>query len=360
MKANVFNAEKHNIAGWYLSEKLDGGRCFWDGGLTRDVPTSRVPWASLINPKSEAGNLQPKKKIKPVATGLWSRYGNPIMAPDWWLNKLPSCPLDGELWCGRGKFQQTMSTIRKDKPVDDEWREVQFGVFGSPDMDTFAQDGEIKNTGQITSIRNAMQWVASLNQEKFAHWKSLNKAAFEVELSNLNEWVDNWSDAAFLIAQTKLPADNGEAIDYAMAKAGEIMARGGEGVFLRSPDSVWEPRKSNGCLKLKGVLDGEGYVTGFTAGRQTTKGSKLLGKIGALVLDFQGQRLELSGLTDEEREFSDEQTVAAAYQLPGQDMPEGTQGKYFKVGDEVTFLYRELSKDGIPKEARYYRTRNEQ
>jgi hypothetical protein len=36
-------------------------------------------------------------------------------------------------------------------------------------------------------------------------------------------------------------------------------------------------------------------------------------------------------------------------------MPEDFQGKHFKVGDVVTFKYRELSDDGIPKEARYWR-----
>ena len=44
-------------------------------------------------------------------------------------------------------------------------------------------------------------------------------------------------------------------------------------------------------------------MVGFTSGRETTKGSRLLGKIGALIVDYQGKRLELSGLTDAEREF---------------------------------------------------------
>ena len=46
-------------------------------------------------------------------------------------------------------------------------------------------------------------------------------------------------------------------------------------------------------------------MVGFTSGRETHKGSRLLGKIGALIVDYQGKRLELSGLTDAEREFAD-------------------------------------------------------
>jgi DNA ligase-1 len=356
MKASVFDAEKHDIAGWYVSEKLDGCRCFWDGGITRGVRTESIPWAGVINPKTG----QRKTKIKTTSTGLWSRYGNPVIAPDWFLNRLPCCPLDGELWAGRGNFQKVTSTIRKDNPIDEEWAQIQLAVFGSPDFETFIADGEIKNTGQHTVMQNVVEWMKRLGQEVFLDWITLSKCTFSAELTHLNSWVDNWSDVAFLIAQSRLPEDNDEAIAYVVEKAKQITAEGGEGLFLRHPDSVWAPKKSKECLKVKGVLDAEGIVTGFTAGRKTNKGSKLLGKIGALVLDFQGKRLELSGLTDEERLFARTEDKAIATLTPGQDMPEGTEGKHFKVGDEVSFIYRELSKDGIPKEARYYRKRNEQ
>ena len=76
--ADHYDPAKHNVAGWFISEKLDGTRCFWDGGLSRGLPTEQVPWASIIDPKTG----KKKAKIKPIATGLWSRYGNPIIAPD--------------------------------------------------------------------------------------------------------------------------------------------------------------------------------------------------------------------------------------------------------------------------------------
>ena len=77
--ADSLDTKKHKIGGFYVSEKLDGTRAFWDGGITRGLPTASVPWASVADPKT--GDR--KAKIKPVSTGLWSRYGNPIMAPDW-------------------------------------------------------------------------------------------------------------------------------------------------------------------------------------------------------------------------------------------------------------------------------------
>ena len=39
-------------------------------------------------------------------------------------------------------------------------------------------------------------------------------------------------------------------------------------------------------------------------------------------------------------------------------MPDWFQGRHFKRGQTVTFKYRELTSDGIPKEARYWRRRD--
>jgi ATP-dependent DNA ligase len=119
---------------------------------------------------------------------------------------------------------------------------------------------------------------------------------------------------------------------------------------------MWTPTRSHGVLKYKPFSDAEGTITGFTSGRKTDKGSKLLGKIGALILTYKGKRLELAGLTDEEREFSNQKARSWAIENPGSDMPDWTNGKHFTKGQVVTFKYRELSDDAIPKDARYMRT----
>jgi hypothetical protein len=82
--------------------------------------------------------------------------------------------------------------------------------------------------------------------------------------------------------------------------------------------------------------------------------------IGALILDYQGKRLELAGLTNEERQFATFEERQIAERMPGSDMPSFCQGKHFKLGDTVTFKYRELSDAGIPKEARLWRKRDEE
>src|SRR5262249_52968060 len=110
--AKTYRPGKDKIGGGDLSEEADRTPRFLDGGPTPGVPTEQVPWASIPDPKTG----KPKSKVKPLATGLWSRYGNPIIAPDDFLNLLPCVPLDGELWAGRGSFQLCRSICGGDSP----------------------------------------------------------------------------------------------------------------------------------------------------------------------------------------------------------------------------------------------------
>ena len=84
-----------DLAGWWLSEKLDGVRAYWDG------------------------------------RNFISRLGNPFHAPAWFVAGLPDVPLDGELWIGRKAFQRTVGVVRR-QDRSDHWREVAFLVFDAP------------------------------------------------------------------------------------------------------------------------------------------------------------------------------------------------------------------------------------
>ena len=86
-----------DLAGWWMSEKLDGVRAYWDG------------------------------------TTFVSRLGNPFHAPDWFVAGLPDTPLDGELWSGRRRFQRTISIVRR-QDRSDHWREVTYVVFDAPGL----------------------------------------------------------------------------------------------------------------------------------------------------------------------------------------------------------------------------------
>jgi len=87
-----------NLADWWMSEKLDGVRAYWDGGQ------------------------------------FLSRQGNRFFAPDWFIEHLPATPLDGELWLARKSFQRTVSIVRR-QDKSDLWRELAFVVFDAPAVD---------------------------------------------------------------------------------------------------------------------------------------------------------------------------------------------------------------------------------
>ena len=84
-----------DLTDWWMSEKLDGVRAYWDGKQFR------------------------------------SRLGNVYHAPDWFIEDLPGVPLDGELWMGRKAFQRTVSVVRR-QDKSDHWKAIQYLVFDSP------------------------------------------------------------------------------------------------------------------------------------------------------------------------------------------------------------------------------------
>jgi DNA ligase-1 len=89
-----------DVRRFWVSEKLDGVRAYWDGHHLR------------------------------------SRQGNIYPAPDWYKARFPPIPLDGELWIGRGQFESLVGIVRKQVPDDAEWRRVRYMVFDLPEPDT--------------------------------------------------------------------------------------------------------------------------------------------------------------------------------------------------------------------------------
>ena len=148
MLAHKFNPKKHRIGGWYMSEKLDGMRCWWDSGVTRGILKSKIPWA---NTSKDARYVN-----EPICTGLWSRYGNIIHAPDWWLNKLPPISLDGELWT-EGYRQELMAVVKKLIPDGNDWLQVTFRPFDSPTISQVLLDGDLRGVNFSASFDGMIQ-----------------------------------------------------------------------------------------------------------------------------------------------------------------------------------------------------------
>jgi DNA ligase 1 len=97
MPLHARNAPAHlSPQGYLISEKYDGVRALWDGVTLR------------------------------------FRSGGLIPAPSWFTAKLPSTPLDGELWMGRGQFDALSGAVRQQQPDDALWRSIRYMVFDQP------------------------------------------------------------------------------------------------------------------------------------------------------------------------------------------------------------------------------------
>lgn len=327
MLAHKYDSAKHGIGGWYMSEKLDGQRCYWDGGISRGLIKSSVPWANTAKDS--------RYVTAPVATGLWSRYGNVIHAPDWWLDKLPAFPLDGELYVEHDR--QRLRTIISKLEPGPEWEGVGYHIFDAP---PYPSDGEIKTTNFKKVITGC---------KEFLDGRMAGGRCFHDNY----RWLSGQDlGIADLLPQERLPMATSEAEARVKEQLEAVTSSGGEGLMLRDPYSYWMPHRCHTLVKVKKLDDMEGTVIGYTTGRRTELGSKLLGKMGALILDIGGKRLELSGFTDAERELTDPQW---AMDHPEAECPDNISAIHFPRGEKVTFMYRGLTNDGIPNEARYWR-----
>ena len=114
------------------------------------------------------------------------------------------------------------------------------------------------------------------------------------------------------------------------ARLDAVVAAGGEGLMLHRADAPYVTGRSDALLKLKPRLDAEATVLAHLPGR-----GRLAGMMGALLVETpSGVRFQLgTGFTDAER----------------REPP--------PVGSQVTYVYRELTRDGVPRFASYWRRR---
>jgi hypothetical protein len=252
MSAIPYTSGKTPVSGYYVSEKLPGLRAFWDGGLSRGVPTLHVPFAGLTDPKTS----RVKEAIPPTATGLWTACGNPILAPSWFLNKLPCMPLDGVIFIARDSEQYQPLCCSEDSSGFD-WSLAEFAVFGTPPLGVIFGKGRIKNSRMVRDIWPAdiKSWLKTRTKSypDFTYLSSkFGRVPFEYELTCLQDSLAAYG-RVYLLRQRKLPSDAGEAEGIVKEELQRVLARRGLGVMLRNPDSPWLPKQVTTLLKCVGV-----------------------------------------------------------------------------------------------------------
>lgn len=212
-------SEPENIQDYWVSEKLDGVRAYWNGKQ------------------------------------LISRQGNVFVAPPWFTRDFPDVPLDGELWIARNAFEQTLSTVKKRQPIDDQWRQMSYQIFELPNAEgTFSQ--------RLAVIQRL---VHQANSPYLQYVKQQRLPS----LSALQDLLD------------------------------KVTAGGGEGLMLHYADSLYSAGRSDHLMKLKKYQDAEAVVVAHLPGK-----GKHQGRLGALLVEMpNGQQFKIgTGFTDAQRE----------------------------------------------------------
>jgi len=215
--SKTFNGVMESPAYW-VSEKYDGIRCYWDG------------------------------------QALYTRNGHLIHAPKWFIEGLPTQPLDGELWAGRGGYQTVSKIVLDHTPDDRQWRKIQYQVFDLP------------------------QSKAPFEQRQ----RTLQTLVKKTNLPHVN-WVK----------QTRI-----QSLSAINAALDDVVSLGGEGLILRPQNSLYEIGRSQTMLKLKVRQDSEARVVAYQAGR-----GKYENMMGAVWVELtNGKMFKIgSGFSDQER-----------------------------------------------------------
>jgi len=212
-----------------------------------------------------------------------SRGDLAFVCPDWFKRKMPTgCVLDGELWGGRGQFQKTVGIV-KSSSRGSEWEFLTYMAF------------------------DALQESPGV---------SVERRPFEERLAAVRR-LCGFSDVLQAV-----PMEKCRNRDHLLELLAQVECRGGEGLMLRSPGSIYEHRRSHSLLKVKSFHDDEARVVGHDAGK-----GRVSGLCGALVCETpDGRRFKVgSGLSDAQR-----RTPPA-------------------VGAVVTYRYQELTAASIPR-----------
>jgi DNA ligase-1 len=210
--------EQLDVDGWLMSEKLDGVRGYWDGRQ------------------------------------LFSKNGNLLHPPNEFTSGLPPFPLEGELWGGRQRFEQTVSTVKRQQPHVG-WLQLKFAIFDVPHA----------------------------------------PGGFTARIARARDWLNRHpTPFAFIIPQLTV-TDEAQML----TKLRQIEKIGGEGLIVRQPDALYTAGRSMKILKVKSHQDAEATVLAHLPGKGRNEG-----RLGSLLVELaDGTRFKVgSGFSDHERQ----------------------------------------------------------
>ena len=141
--------ENVDVRDYWVSEKYDGVRGYWDGKQRQ----------------------------------MYSRNGTVIALPNDFAAQLPDISLDGELWIGRGQFERVVSVVRDAQPDDSAWKQVKYMVFELPDSQN--QYGDF--TQRMARIERITQHINAPNIQAVKQWRVRDRAELLRQLDTITQ-----------------------------------------------------------------------------------------------------------------------------------------------------------------------------
>lgn len=193
-----------------------------------------------------------------------------------------------------------------------------------------ALDGELwMGRGNFDRVSGATRRLEPIEAE----WREMTYQVYELpdgegtfsdRVNTLMTLVANLN-APWVQVLTQFHVENDQALQL---KLQQIALMGGEGLMLHRADAKWQTGRSNALLKLKTQMDAEAIVIDYLPGK-----GKYEGMLGALLVEMpDGKRFQLgTGLSDEQRMTPPE------------------------IGSTITYRYRDLTPQGLPRFANFLR-----
>ena len=278
------NQPTFDPSGWWLSEKYDGERAIW-----------QTIWSN------SNGNDNNNDK-------LWTRQANPINAPDWFIELLKESDglcLDGELWLGRERFEDT-GIFRTRIPNHRQWVNAKYMIFDIPNLNMLFEErmNILNDLIEKINIKWRNDIIIPFNIKKPE--KSPIRMVKQIKIESLKEFNMIYNN---------------------------LLNDAAEGAMLRKPNSPYIQQRSDILLKCRPVDDAEAMIIGYNLGK-----NKNANRLGAFIVkNIKGDNLEsfnISGMKDSTRDDYE---------------------KTHPIGTIITYRYRGLYNSGIPRLPTYYR-----
>jgi DNA ligase-1 len=180
-KPKIYDKQKHEIKDWFMSEKLDGIRAYWNG------------------------------------KDLYTKNGNKIYAPSWFLEEFPKFELDGELWSKRNDFENIQNIVLDINPSS-KWKELTYNIFEVPN----------------------------------------SKGNFEERLSIIKNYL-NKKPNNYIKIIPQIICENQEHLESYLQ---ELLNKKAEGIIIKNPNINYFAGRSEEILKVKKFEDMEGEIIG--------------------------------------------------------------------------------------------------